>query len=131
MYTYLTQEWAHTYFAIMRVFSGTLMADLSAADVSIALAPFERDGELVRCCEGFPIFGHCGAKAIREQEGVGARGAEGQEIDQPAAKRAGVVDVAALHRPFQSLRIGERADRESRRQPEHQGQQGRLGVRRL
>src|ERR1700730_17324666 len=46
MYTYLTQEWAHTYFAIMRVFSGTLMADLSAADVSIALAPFERDGQI-------------------------------------------------------------------------------------
>jgi uncharacterized protein (TIGR02677 family) len=46
MYTYLTQEWAHTYFAIMRVFSGTLMADLSAADVSIALVPFERDGQI-------------------------------------------------------------------------------------
>jgi len=30
----------------MRVFSGTLMADLSAADVSIALASFERDGQI-------------------------------------------------------------------------------------
>ena len=60
----------------------------------------ERDGELVRLCEGFPIFGRGCAKAIREQESVGARGAEGQEIDQPAAERAGVLDLTALHRPF-------------------------------
>lgn len=45
MYAYLTaKEAARTYFAIMRVFSATLMADLSTADVSSALAPFERDG---------------------------------------------------------------------------------------
>jgi uncharacterized protein (TIGR02677 family) len=45
MYAYLTaKEAARTYFAIMRVFSATLMADLSAADVSSALAIFERDG---------------------------------------------------------------------------------------
>jgi uncharacterized protein (TIGR02677 family) len=44
MYAYLTATEARAYFAIMRVFSATLMADMSAADVSIALAPFERDG---------------------------------------------------------------------------------------
>lgn len=45
MYGYLTaKEARRTYFAIMRVFSATLMADLSAADVSSALASFERDG---------------------------------------------------------------------------------------
>jgi uncharacterized protein (TIGR02677 family) len=45
MYAYLTaKEARRTYFAIMRVFSATLMADLSAADVSSALASFERDG---------------------------------------------------------------------------------------
>ena len=45
MYKYLTaKEARRTYFAIMRVFSATLMADLSAADVASALASFERDG---------------------------------------------------------------------------------------
>lgn len=45
MYAYLTaKEARRTYFAIMRVFSATLMADLSAADVSSALDSFERDG---------------------------------------------------------------------------------------
>ena len=63
----------------------------------------ERDGERVRLRERFPVFRYARAKAFREQDGVGARGAEGQEIDQPAAERAGVVDVAALHRPFQPL----------------------------
>jgi hypothetical protein len=41
MYAYLTaQEYAHTYFAIMRVFSVSLMADLSATDVATVLASF-------------------------------------------------------------------------------------------
>jgi uncharacterized protein (TIGR02677 family) len=45
MYAYLTaKEAARTHFAIMRVFSATLMADLSAADVASALVPFEREG---------------------------------------------------------------------------------------
>ena len=58
-----------------------------------------------------------------EQDRVGARGAEGQEIDQPAAERARVGNVARLDRPFEPVRIGERADREGRRQPQHQRQQ--------
>lgn len=45
MYAYLAvPEYAHTYFAIMRVFSASLMADLSATDVATALAAFERAG---------------------------------------------------------------------------------------
>lgn len=45
MYSYLTADEARrSYFAIMRVFSSTLMADLSATDVSSALVSFERDG---------------------------------------------------------------------------------------
>ena len=47
MYAYLTaKEAGRTYFAIMRVFFSTLMADLSAADVASALASLERDGGL-------------------------------------------------------------------------------------
>src|SRR5262249_60568721 len=46
-YSYLTsREFPRTYFAIMRVFSSTLLADLSAADVSSALAGAERDGRI-------------------------------------------------------------------------------------
>ena len=44
LYSYLTTGESRTYFAIMRVFASTLMADLSAADVSSALVPVERDG---------------------------------------------------------------------------------------
>ncbi len=45
MYAYLTaKEARRTHFAIMRVFTSTLMADLSAADVASALASLERDG---------------------------------------------------------------------------------------
>jgi uncharacterized protein (TIGR02677 family) len=47
MYTYLTaREYGRTYFAIMRLFSSTLMADLSAIDVSNALASAEREGRI-------------------------------------------------------------------------------------
>ena len=47
MYTYLTaREARRTYFAIMRLFSSTLMADLSAIDVSNALASAEREGRI-------------------------------------------------------------------------------------
>jgi uncharacterized protein (TIGR02677 family) len=46
-YSYLTsREFPRTYFAIMRVFSSTLLADLSAIDVSNALAAAERDGRI-------------------------------------------------------------------------------------
>lgn len=44
LYTYLATGGSRTYFAIMRAFASTLMADLSAADVSNALASAERDG---------------------------------------------------------------------------------------
>ena len=47
LYSYLTMGESRTYFAIMRVFASTLMADLSAADVSNALASAERDGWIV------------------------------------------------------------------------------------
>jgi len=47
MYTYLTaRETRRTYFAIMRLFSSTLMADLSAIEVSNALASAEREGRI-------------------------------------------------------------------------------------
>jgi len=47
MYTYLTaREARRTYFAIMRLFSSTLMADLPAIDVSNALASAEREGRI-------------------------------------------------------------------------------------
>ncbi|KAB1160898.1 DUF2397 family protein [Micromonospora sp. AMSO12t] len=46
-YSYLTsREFPRTYFAIMRVFSSTLLADLSATDVSNALFAAERDGRI-------------------------------------------------------------------------------------
>ena len=46
-YSYLTsREFPRTYFAIMRLFSATLLADLSATDVSNALAGAERDGRI-------------------------------------------------------------------------------------
>ena len=60
-------------------------------------------------------------KHVREQDRVGARRAESQEIDEPAAERGRVGDVAALHGPFQPMRIGEGADRECRREPEIRG----------
>jgi len=44
LYSYLTAGESRTYFAIMRVFASTLMADLSAADVSSSLVSAERDG---------------------------------------------------------------------------------------
>jgi uncharacterized protein (TIGR02677 family) len=44
LYSYLTMGESRTYFAIMRVFASTLMADLTAADVSNALVSAERDG---------------------------------------------------------------------------------------
>ena len=44
LYSYLTMGESRTYFAIMRVFASTLMADLSAAEVSSALGLAERDG---------------------------------------------------------------------------------------
>jgi len=43
LYSYLTMGESRTYFAIMRVFASTLMADLSATDVSNALVSAERD----------------------------------------------------------------------------------------
>jgi len=47
LYTYLTaREARRTHFAIMRLFSSTLMADLSAIDVSSALAVAEREGRI-------------------------------------------------------------------------------------
>lgn len=45
-YSYLTRDARRTYFAIMRVFSSTLLADLSATDVSHALAAAERAGRI-------------------------------------------------------------------------------------
>jgi uncharacterized protein (TIGR02677 family) len=47
MYAYLTaREARRTHFAIMRLFSSTLMADLSAADVSSGLVSAEREGRI-------------------------------------------------------------------------------------
>ena len=68
------------------------------------------------------------AKGRGEQDRIGARRAEAQEIDQPAAERARIENVAGLHRPFEPMRIGERADREGRRQPQHQGQERAVGL---
>jgi uncharacterized protein (TIGR02677 family) len=45
-YSYLTTGARRTHFAIMRVFSSTLLADLSAADVSKALGAVERAGQI-------------------------------------------------------------------------------------
>ena len=76
-----------------------------------------------------PVVRLGGAEGGGEQDRVGARRAEGQEIDEPAAERARVLHVAGLDRPFEPVRIGERADRKGRRQPQHQRQQrGSAGV---
>ena len=44
LYTYLTVKHRRTYLAIMREFTGTLLADLSAGDVAAKLAQAEREG---------------------------------------------------------------------------------------
>ena len=44
LYKYLTVDEKRTYFAIMQVFTSTLLADLSAAEVAEALAKVERTG---------------------------------------------------------------------------------------
>ncbi|MCP2273442.1 TIGR02677 family protein [Actinokineospora diospyrosa] len=47
LYAYLQpREHHHTYLAIMRLFTSTLLADLSAGEVSSALAAAERDGRI-------------------------------------------------------------------------------------
>ncbi|MFC0114189.1 DUF2397 domain-containing protein [Kibdelosporangium aridum] len=49
LYAYLqAREHKATYLAIMRLFTATLLADLSAGDVAAALAPAERDGTVER-----------------------------------------------------------------------------------
>lgn len=44
LYTYLTVRERRTHFLIMRVFTSTLLADLSAAEVAEALTALQRDG---------------------------------------------------------------------------------------
>lgn len=46
LYKYLTVDEQRSYFAIMRVFSATLLADLSAAQVAEELAVLERAGDI-------------------------------------------------------------------------------------
>lgn len=46
LYAYLTAEHHRSYLAIMRLFTATLLADLSAADVAAALAEAERAGRI-------------------------------------------------------------------------------------
>jgi hypothetical protein len=54
----------------------------------------ERDGEVVRLEERRPVVGLGRAEGGGEQDRFGARGAEGQKVDQPAAERARVKDIA-------------------------------------
>ncbi|WP_238011550.1 DUF2397 domain-containing protein [Dactylosporangium sp. AC04546] len=46
LYTYLSVPEARTHFAIMRVFTSTLLADLSAGEVAASLAQLEHDGRI-------------------------------------------------------------------------------------
>ena len=52
-----------------------------------------------------------------EQDRVRSRRAEVQEIGEPGLERRRVDDVASFHRPFETMRISERADGKGRRQP--------------
>lgn len=45
-YTYLTADYRRTYFAIMRIFSSSLLADLSAADVATMLVAAEQEEQI-------------------------------------------------------------------------------------
>ncbi len=82
----------------------------------------ERDRQLVDFVQRAPIRGLGRAMRGREQDRVDARRAERGEVGEPCAQRAGVDDVARLDRPFQAVRIGERADRKRGREPEKQRQ---------
>ena len=47
-----------------------------------------------------------GAMRVAQQDRVVAAGAVHQDVGEPGPERVAVADVAALHRPFQAVRIG-------------------------
>jgi hypothetical protein len=75
----------------------------------------QRDRQFIDFIQCTPIFGLGRAVRGGEQGRVHARRAERREVGEPIAQRTQVDDVARLDRPFQPVRIGERADGKSRR----------------
>ena len=62
----------------------------------------------------------CGTVRVHEEHRVAEDAAFGDHHGKPALERLGILDVAALDRPFDAARIGERTDRIGGREPGHQ-----------
>ena len=82
----------------------------------------ERQRERGDLGEPCAVAGAGGPVGRREQDRVVAGRAEGEKAAEPVLEARGVRQITGLVGPFEPVRIGEGADREGRRQPDHQRQ---------
>ena len=80
----------------------------------------ESRGELGDFREPRIIAGRRGPVRMRQKDTIANSGTVHQHRRQPMLQRCGIADVAGFHRPFDATGIGERTDRERRREPGQQ-----------